>query len=166
MDRRIVDLHKIPINKLPFPIKLRTIDGGPRGTGQIEFCTKPHHMQVSSLHHKRIFLFSSSANHGYINTIPVSHGPTETWSDYCKNHGLSEPILHVASTFIESPDTPDITKIPSEYHAYLDVFSKVKASGLPTHREYDCAIYSPARRLPGDIFTYYHAQSLKPWRIT
>lgn len=46
----------------------------------------------------------------------------------------------MASTSIESPDTPDTYKIPSEYQEYLDVFSKAKASGLPPHRDYDCAI--------------------------
>jgi hypothetical protein len=39
-----------------------------------------------------------------------------------------------------SSDPPDLSKIPSEYHDFADVFDKGKASQLPPHRPYDLKI--------------------------
>lgn len=39
----------------------------------------------------------------------------------------------------------DTVQIPSEYHDLIEAFSKEKASGLPPHQHYDCAI----KLLPG-----------------
>ena len=36
--------------------------------------------------------------------------------------------------------TPDLSAIPLEYHDYIDIFSKMKASELPPHRKYDLKI--------------------------
>ena len=35
---------------------------------------------------------------------------------------------------------PDLSVVPPEYHNYVDVFSKVKASELPPHHDYDLKI--------------------------
>ena len=34
----------------------------------------------------------------------------------------------------------DVSVIPTEYHALLEVFSKARATSRPPHRPYDCAI--------------------------
>jgi len=37
-------------------------------------------------------------------------------------------------------ETPDLSNIPSKYHEFADVFSKIKAKILPPHRPYDLKI--------------------------
>ncbi|KAI3363005.1 hypothetical protein L3Q82_011523 [Scortum barcoo] len=44
-----------------------------------------------------------------------------------------EPILNPS-------DYPDISKVPPCYHDLKEVFNKAKATSLPPHREWDCAI--------------------------
>ncbi|XP_068508006.1 uncharacterized protein tctn1 isoform X2 [Syngnathus scovelli] len=40
----------------------------------------------------------------------------------------------------EDAPTPDLTGVPACYHQWAEVFSKAKATSLPPHRPYDCAI--------------------------
>ncbi len=44
------------------------------------------------------------------------------------------------TTSIESPNTTQTTEIPSCYEEFSEVFSKIKATQLPPHRPWDCAI--------------------------
>jgi len=37
-------------------------------------------------------------------------------------------------------ETPDLSNIPSEYHKFADVFSKIKAETLPLHHPYNLKI--------------------------
>lgn len=62
------------------------------------------------------------------------------WSSHCHNHCLYLPSIFLAPTTGESSDFYSPIDIPTEYHEYQEVFSKVKPSGLPLHRSYDCAI--------------------------
>ncbi|KAK3514020.1 hypothetical protein QTP70_001281 [Hemibagrus guttatus] len=41
---------------------------------------------------------------------------------------------------IESPSTAESTSIPQEYHELHEVFSKEKATQLPSNHPWDCAI--------------------------
>ena len=41
---------------------------------------------------------------------------------------------------ISDPDFPDISKVPQCYHDLKEVFNKARATSLPPHRVYDCAI--------------------------
>ncbi|TWW58269.1 Retrovirus-related Pol polyprotein from transposon 17.6 [Takifugu flavidus] len=52
----------------------------------------------------------------------------------CLNQAAA-PLLSVKSI-----PAPDLSAVPSEYHDFLEVFSKAKATSLPPHRPYDCAI--------------------------
>ncbi len=56
------------------------------------------------------------------------------WSSSCHQICLKQasvPRPHSA---------PDLSSVPTEYHDFQEVFSKVKATSLPPHRPYDCAI--------------------------
>lgn len=109
MDLSITEHHQIPLQKLSCPIKLRTIDRGPIETGQINFCTEPLHMQLSSLHHEYIsFLITDCPKYSIILGEPWlhQHNPSiswtdreiDAWSSYCKQHCLAKPTLHLATT--------------------------------------------------------------------
>lgn len=55
-----------------------------------------------------------------------------------------------------SPETQAQVHIPEEYHEFLDVFNKAKASGLPPHWPYACTI----NLLPGTSPPHSHIYPL------
>ena len=60
------------------------------------------------------------------------------WSSSCHQICLKQ-----ATTPRHSPSTsivPDLAGVPLDYHDFKEVFSKTKATSLPPHRPYDCAI--------------------------
>ncbi|XP_053486038.1 uncharacterized protein LOC128610642 [Ictalurus furcatus] len=61
---------------------------------------------------------------------------------------------------VESPLSPASVKIPPEYHDLHEVFSKERASCLPPHRPYDCAIdLLPGASLPwGRVYPLSQAE--------
>lgn len=62
------------------------------------------------------------------------------------------PRHTVTSTTMESLKVTTETIIPTCYKAYMEIFSKGKASGLPSHRLYDCAIdLHPGTTPPQDL---------------
>jgi len=52
-------------------------------------------------------------------------------------------------------ETPDLSNIPSEYHKFVDIFSKTKAETLPPHHPYDLKINleEGAQPLVGPIYS-------------
>ena len=61
------------------------------------------------------------------------------WSNYCHAvclRSASSP----ASDSAQSNDVTDLKGVPSEYLALQGVFNKARATSLPPHRPYDCAI--------------------------
>lgn len=50
------------------------------------------------------------------------------------------PLAHPAVSVTPESDYPDLSKVPQCYHDLKEVFNKTKATSLPPHREYDCAI--------------------------
>uniref|UniRef100_A0A3B4U1I2 ribonuclease H n=1 Tax=Seriola dumerili TaxID=41447 RepID=A0A3B4U1I2_SERDU len=58
-----------------------------------------------------------------------------------KSHGQVTTIINTVSTHpVTEFQDPDLTSVPSCYHHLKEVFNKVKATSLPPHRPYDCAI--------------------------
>lgn len=75
------------------------------------------------------------------------HNPQISWSEkqlthwsLFQSHCFQTPQLTITSTAIESPECRNPSKILAEYQDLTEVFSKTKASGLPPHCNYDCAI--------------------------
>ncbi len=60
---------------------------------------------------------------------------------------MKTSCLQVNSSLVESPETLESPKVPSDYAAFQDVFSKQAATRLPPHWPWDCAI----DLLPGAI---------------
>lgn len=64
----------------------------------------------------------------------------------CKLEGSTQFSIYLRPSGVDlrsatlSSDPPDLSKIPSEYHDFADVFDKGKASQLPPHRPYDLKI--------------------------
>ncbi|KAG6328130.1 hypothetical protein ID866_10959 [Astraeus odoratus] len=71
-----------------------------------------------------------------------------TYMHACKLEGsvqfslqLCPPPLDLAKAWVTTtPDSPNLSNIPEEYHDFADVFSKAKVSTLPPHHEHDLKI--------------------------
>lgn len=144
------DLQLILVT-LRSPIKLHRIDRGPIGSGFITHRTPHLPMKTSSLHQKRIsFLITNTKKYPIILRQPwlQRHNPfiswytreIPQWSDWCHKHRLNLSTAIIASTSIESPETVSHVPKPTEYAELHKLFRKVKVSGLPPPRPYDCAI--------------------------
>ena len=62
------------------------------------------------------------------------------WSPFCHSNCLLQAQLQLNSAPEVQEDFPDLSGIPLDYMDLKQVFSKSKASSLPPHRPYDCAI--------------------------
>uniref|UniRef100_A0A3B3IH81 Gypsy retrotransposon integrase-like protein 1 n=1 Tax=Oryzias latipes TaxID=8090 RepID=A0A3B3IH81_ORYLA len=62
------------------------------------------------------------------------------WSTYCMANCLHSAIPSAIAPTPTSAKEIDLSKVPSCYHDLKAVFCKFKASALPPHRPYDCAI--------------------------
>lgn len=151
-----IDCHttvrlKLCLQPLKNPLNISTIDGGPISSGIITQRTKPLQLQVSGLHLEKIsFLVTVTPEHPIILGFPwmQRHNPWISWSYkeitkwslYCFEHCLHRPHNTIASTTIDSPNDHHQVHVSKVYHSFLDISSKTKASGLPPHHLYDCAI--------------------------
>ena len=85
----------------------------------------------------------NSAAVGLLSRLPRSHPQSVVFSGILKpasckaNAVAAEPVdPHFEST-LAAENADLISKVPAPYHAYLDVFSKIKATTLPPRRPYD-----------------------------
>ena len=72
--------------------------------------------------------------------VDWSRGLITGWSPGCHATCLQSaagPLLPPQSSMVIPPD---LSSVPPEYHDLGEVFSKSRATSLPPHRSYDCAI--------------------------
>ena len=81
---------------------------------------------------------SSLAIRGSVSTTLMLTGTIREWGDDCHQSCLKAAALPLHSKTASS--VPDVSSIPVCYHGLREVFNKVKATSLPPHRPYDCAI--------------------------
>lgn len=60
------------------------------------------------------------------------------WSTFCLTHCLKSAVTKPAGEIKDI--VPDLSGIPYHYHDLAKVFCKSKATSLPPHKLYDCAI--------------------------
>lgn len=75
--------------------------------------------------------------------------------------------LSVCSITLKSPDTRTRAHKPEEYQDILNVFSNAKAAGLPSHREYDCAVallLEKRATTQGASISHYFHKSREQWQ--
>ena len=141
---RQLGIDRVP---LPQPVPASALDGHLLGT--VTHQTRPVQMLLSGNHHETIsFHILRSPRIPLILGYPWlrRHNPHidwETgailgWSSAChrvclKQASAPQPVTNTITS-------PDLSGVPPEYHDFRDVFSKVKATSLPPHRPYDCAI--------------------------
>ncbi|KAL0168697.1 hypothetical protein M9458_036919, partial [Cirrhinus mrigala] len=136
----IVEKSQIPVQPCTPPIRIKAIDNALIGEG-ISHCTRTLTLQVGLMHQESITLyFVNSLKHEVILGFPwlSTHDPDISWksgeltrwSNFCLHNCLIPKPQPCFTTSIESPDSPKSICIPP----------KSKATQLPPHRPWDCAI--------------------------
>ncbi|KAI2664083.1 Transposon Tf2-6 polyprotein [Labeo rohita] len=150
IDRTIVEKYQIPTQTCTPPIKIKAINDTLIGEG-ITHQTRTLTLKVGLLHQESItFYIVDSPKHDAVLGFPwlsthdpdISwyHGELTRWSKFCHENCFHVKPQLLGTTSIESPASTNTVKIPSCYNDLSDVFSKVKATQLPPHRPWDCAI--------------------------
>ncbi len=151
-------IHKDIISKFNIPtqpcvpsIKISAVNNTLIGDG-INHQTQPLQLHIGLFHQEAIsFYVIDSPRHEIILGYPWlsvhdpvfswHHGELTHWSRFCQTHCMHSAIIKPClTTSIESPNTTQTTEIPSCYEEFSEVFSKIKATQLPPHRPWDCAI--------------------------
>lgn len=150
MDTDTAQRIGIPLVILNNPLKVYATDGRVLGKREITLT-----LYTSALHSETIsFLLTTSPWQPLIlgNTwfrrstdrqtdmVSWTTGEIIKWSDNCQINCLSQPVLQVNSTTIESPKSQIKVEISQVYQTFRDIFCKKKATGLPPQRSYDCGI--------------------------
>ena len=129
------------------PIHATALDG--RLLCRVTHQTSPLQMNMSGNHHETLSFHLIHAPHqpvilGYPwlrrhnPHIDWASGTIMQWSTHCHAVCLRSAL---SPTF--SPDFsefPDLSGVPKEYMDIKEVFNKARATSLPPHRPYDCAI--------------------------
>uniref|UniRef100_A0A8C7YA87 Gypsy retrotransposon integrase-like protein 1 n=1 Tax=Oryzias sinensis TaxID=183150 RepID=A0A8C7YA87_9TELE len=160
MDAELAKRVGIRTELLPRSWQVISLNG--RAVATIDQITEPVHLILSGNHHEhtRFFLFNSPLNPVVLG-FPwlLAHNPVidwpnnriNSWSNHCHEvclHSARHPGADSADP-VGQPSSPDLSKVPSEYHDLGEVFSKSRALSLPPHRPYDCSIeLQPGATLP------------------
>ncbi|KAL0180320.1 hypothetical protein M9458_025762, partial [Cirrhinus mrigala] len=135
--KSIVKTYNLPTQPCTPPIKIKAIDDTLIAEG-ITQQTKTLTLIVVLFHQESIALNVVNSPQHVI--ISWHHGELLQWSPFCINHFFTTQPLPCLTTSTESPETLKTVNIPSCYNDLSEVFSKTKATRLPPHRPWDCAI--------------------------
>uniref|UniRef100_A0A3B3QD29 ribonuclease H n=1 Tax=Paramormyrops kingsleyae TaxID=1676925 RepID=A0A3B3QD29_9TELE len=148
INANLAERMNLTLQRLAHPISVRGVTGDRMPEGTILYRTQPFQLSVGVLHTESLEVYVlPKSKDDVILGLPWlrKHNPrlewrTEeivAWSDQCLRDCMSLPCQ---ATGVESPEPENLDVVPAEYLDFKDVFSKEKASGLPPHRECDCAI--------------------------
>lgn len=147
MDEDLVQQLGIQIKTLPDPIRAHVLDGRP--LEGIRHQSVPVRMVMAGNHHETVqFYVLQSPRHPLVLGYPWlrrhnphidwTSGVILSWSQACHQVCLKDAAPGSAPA--GTNNRPDLSRVPEEYHDLWEVFSKAKATSLPPHRPYDCAI--------------------------
>ncbi len=160
---------QLPKTLSPTPFTAKSVTGKALNPGYVKHRIKPITLRVGCLHEEPFTpLVLENSTSAIILGRPwlIQHNPEVSW----KNGDIlrwgstcfstcfpklprpvppSPKVIPIAMTSIESPKEKQSTAIPSCYASFADVFSPEKASHLPPHRPWDCAIdLEPGKTVP------------------
>ncbi|KAL0179864.1 hypothetical protein M9458_025306 [Cirrhinus mrigala] len=150
INQDIVKKYNIPTQPCISPIQIKAINDTLIDHG-IHHQTKTVTLQIGLLHQESITLYVVNSPKyevilGFrwlsIHDPDISwfQGELTHWSRFCMENCLLTQPQPCLTTSIESPDTQVKITIPSHYQDLSEVFSKTKATQLPPHPPWDCAI--------------------------
>lgn len=148
IDSTLLTQLQLPTTALQRPLVANALDG--RRLANITHVSVPVSLCLSGNHHELLAFYVIDSPHAPIvlgHPWLVKHNPhidwatklIVGWSPLCYSQCLLQaqtppPVSTPAEEF------PDLSAVPSEYLDLKAVFSKSRASSLPPHRPYDCAI--------------------------
>ncbi len=149
MDIELAREWGIPVSPLAEPISAKTLCGTP--LTKITAITGLVHLTISGNHTEEIrflLIHSPSApvvlGHSWLikhnPCIDWAHHTVLEWSPFCLSQCLVSASSPVMSVSVLQGEPVDLANVPEAYHDLRAVFSKSRASSLPPHRPYDCAI--------------------------
>ncbi|KAK3530084.1 hypothetical protein QTP86_011902 [Hemibagrus guttatus] len=133
-------------------LRITAIDSQPIGEGYLRRQTEPLGLQVGLFHHERLtFYVTSSPANPVILGFPCLRrhdpqiswrtGELTRWSPACLRDCLRKTVSRSCGTCsVEEVDTRAHVRLPQPYVDFERVFSEERASCLPEHQEWDCAI--------------------------
>ncbi len=151
---------KIPTTVNPKTYQIQSITGKSLSRHNVRYLAGPITLRVGHLHEKNIqLLVLEEANTDIILGRPwfIVHKPqidwrtgdVLKWGNQCfpdcfpslpRPSPPAKPILSLNATSIDSPVDQKSVNIPEYYSHFRDVFCPKKATQLPPHRPWDCAI--------------------------
>uniref|UniRef100_A0A8C9T481 Retrotransposon gag domain-containing protein n=1 Tax=Scleropages formosus TaxID=113540 RepID=A0A8C9T481_SCLFO len=148
MDIGFAQSHSIPSKPIGGRLRVTALDGQPLGKGFVDHQTAPVTVRVGVCHQEMLsFYLISSPELPLILGFPwlSKHDPVFQWSTgelvawgpQCERTCLQLPCR---ATSIEGSESARQVPVPPEYQDLAEVFSKKRASELPPHRPWDCAI--------------------------
>ena len=141
----------IPLVEVSHPLVANSLNG--QNIGRITKATVPLHLLISGNHQETITLLIIDTPHSpVIHPWMVMHSPEVDWkrheimgwSPVCSTRCLQK--AHSLAAVPRLEEAPNLAKVPVEYHDLREVFCKSRATCLPPHRPYDCAIDLPQTR--------------------
>ncbi len=151
MSLELAELHKIPLIPCISPLSVEAVDGRPLGTGRITHLSQELHMRTGLLHRELIQFYILQAPHNPVilglpwlrkhdPLLQWTSGQIVSWGENCFSDCLSTIQPLTLRSIREHPDDAVLKCLPSMYHDLAEAFSRSKATKLPPHRSYDCAI--------------------------
>ena len=147
MDTELARKLGLESQRLPYSVPARALDG--HLLGAVTRVTAPVSMMLSGSHHETIrFHLLRSPGQPLILGYPWlrQHNPHLDWTtgtiqEWGKDcHRTCLRSATPLSSSVPSDPAPDLSNVPKCYHGLREVFNKAKATSLPPHRPYDCAI--------------------------
>ncbi len=135
----------IPTQLLPHPQAVTALDGRPLEPGRVTEATQSLRLTIHQHQQEETFYLIDSPEYPVILGHPWlrRHNP---WIDWSAGTILSwGSTCHLTCLSPSAPsskfqESVDLSRVPSSYHQFKAVFSKSRATSLPPHRPYDCAI--------------------------
>ena len=117
--------------------------------GRITKATRPLKMRISGNHQEEISLLIIDTPHSPVvlgHPWMAKHKPQVDWAKHeilewdasCSSRCLQK--THAPVVTLQREESPNLAKVPREYHELGVIFCKACATCLPPHRPYDCAI--------------------------
>ena len=137
----------VPLVEVSRPLVANSLNGQP--LGRITQATIPLKLRISGNHQEEIFLMIIDTPHSPVvlgHPWLAKHRPKVDWATHeilgwdaaCATRCLSE--AHSPMRTLRKEEGPDLQKVPGEYYDLGEVFRKARATCLPPHQPYDCAI--------------------------
>uniref|UniRef100_A0A3B3BMY4 Gypsy retrotransposon integrase-like protein 1 n=1 Tax=Oryzias melastigma TaxID=30732 RepID=A0A3B3BMY4_ORYME len=157
IDLAFARTHNVPLLSCNARVAVTALDGRPLGPGCIQFLTPDIQIIAPDHHHEALRLFTiESPRCSIILGLPwlERHDPTIIWSEHrlsfssthCQRHclrpmrGPTDFATIAATTVTETSVTGEAEGLPVFYEDLREAFNKQRATQLPPHRSYDCAI--------------------------